>query len=768
MRILASRPLATASLASVVVCVASFFLSDLYEMILGAALLLLFLALCVVWLCRRRWADMRRSAWLLTAILCAALMLLSWMRSVWYFEFGAQEAALAAKENAPIRTQCVILDENAAGSGYSYYTVQVTKIGEQQADLRAVLICSYTAVFHMGDMIEAEAVPQLPQTYYDREEMSFAVADGIRLCLISDDESAAQVVGHRERELMWCFVRLQNNLSVRLADMLGKERGNLAAAFFLGDREYLDDRISTYFRRAGVSHLLALSGLHVALLIGIFTSVAYHIGVSKKGRAVLLAVFALCYLALTGFSVSAMRAVFMVLAAYLSELLGRRSDPLTTLLVIAQVLLLLSPSTIADGGFWMSFGSVFGLVTILPKCGEWLEAKRISGWIRQMTLGLLASCIAVTAGSFFSWLFGGEIAPVGIVLTVLLTPILSAVLALTPIALLLDVLPMFSSLPTAYLLRTLLGVMIDLTDKVAHLPRVSYSLHGLPYGVLLGLMTAVLLVMLICPLKRKLFLLLPPILTVAILIGGRSLWNRRLYEHTLQASYAVRSSGSVLVVTDYDQTVWIDTSSGSDAMMRDAENAAREHGATEIRAVVLTHYHRSHIYSIERLAKRRILRFVYLPMPQTESEYAILSALHDRMALLSTQLICYSDGEQLALLNDLQFMRTDASYLERSNQPVVTYMLQTSSEILTFSSIPVQETPYYATFRWIAEQTDIMILGKHGPIAKTVPDFPTDGLRLLLTDHSDLLACLDLTPGSGIYGLNHVTDISCFDFQISR
>ena len=203
-------------------------------------------------------------------------------------------------------------------------------------------------------------------------------------------------------------------------------------------------------------------------------------------------------------------------------------------------------------------------------------------------------------------------------------------------------------------------------------------------------------------------------------------------------------------------------------MMKDAEAAALSQGATEIRALVLTHYHRAHTYSVERLAKRRLVRAVYLPLPKTESEYVILSAIKDRLDPLGTKVFCYEDGEQLALLDCAVFLRTNVSYLERSMQPIVTYMLQTPSEVLTFSTPSVQESGYISTFRWITERTDILILGDDGPKCKTLLDVPAVSTRLLLTDHSDMLAYLDLSPNSYLYRLNHMTDISCYSFDMQK
>jgi competence protein ComEC len=744
----------------------SFFVPLFVKVTFAVLIGLIVVCLLVTVIVKRRNMSDRFRTNALTFGLCMALALISLTCSFGYFEMGGRKAEAAVGEQLTVR--CEILEEEVSASAFSLYTVRVISLQGAPAFFRAALECSYTAVFHVGDVIEIQALAQSPETYYERDELTFAIADGIRLCLMSAEDDAAMVVDHRARPLRTSFAHLRDNLSSRLLSLLGKRTGGLVTALFLGNRDHLDSSVSMYFRRAGISHLLALSGMHISLLLGMLMAVMHDAKWSHRWRILLLSALALCYLALTGFSISATRAVVMVLIVFLSQLVGARHDPLTSLCVVGASMLLISPSTVADGGFWMSWCSVFGLVTVMPICSAWFDTKQFSRKIRILIEGVLASVIAVVSVSFLSWVFVGEIAPIGILVTVMMTPLLTMVLTLSPITLLLDILPGFSAAVTASLLRFFADFMIEASDAIAHLPAVSISLRAPYVGVILAMMVLTLLAMLIGNLRHKLMLLMPPFLAVILIVGGMHVSDRQLFGDRIQMAYTVRTSGSALVVTDRRETVVIDTSSGSYAMMKDAEVAALEQGATEIRALVLTHYHRAYTYSIERLAKRRLIRAVYLPFPKTESEYAILSAMKDRLDPLGTDLFCYEDREQLPLLDCAVFSRVNASYLDRSTQPIVTYILQTPSEVLTFSTPSVQESDYISTFRWISERTNILILGKDGPKCKTVLEFSPASLRLMLTDHSDMLVHLDLSPNSDLYRVNHMTDISCYFFDMQK
>lgn len=770
MRIFSARPLALACFAAMMGAVVAFFLPTIVKIILLALLVIPAVGYLTVFFVRGKKLSDTRHVLTLTAMLVCSLSTLTVLQSLCHFDLSARLPREIVDSDQTSTVQCIILEENGAGSGYSFYTVRVERIREIPVHFRAMLECRYTASYHTGDVIEAELTAHSLADYCDRDDILYAIADGSRYALIGEEEAGAKILRTRSLPLRQLAARWRANLSARLSDLVGKRSGGLAIALFLGDRNSLDESVSTYFRRAGVSHLLALSGMHVSLLLGLIASLATALRIPKKGRLLLLFLLAAGYLVLIGFRISAVRAVGMLLIFYLAEWVGSRHDPLTTLCLVGFLMLTVSPATVADGGFWMSFSAVFGLVTVSQKFNVWLNSKPIPHIIKAPMQGISASAIAVVSVSFLSWLFCGEISPIGILMTALLTPLLTLILFLIPFALLLDLLPIFSAAPLAFPLSLALDCMIRLTDQVAHLRHVSFSLAFPLAGVFLAVMTLLLLVLLIVRLRHKFLLILPPVMAAAALAIGIVSWNHTLYRSQLTADYAVRGSGSALVVSDRDGTVVIDTSAGSHSMMKDAETAALSHGATEIEHLILTHYQRSFVYSTERFAKRQIIRFVWLPQPQTEEEYLHLSALRDRLSPLGVEVRCYADGESLSLLQNLVFSRSGVAFIDRSSRPIITYTLQTPQELLMFSTPSALESNAYSTFRCLSEQTDILILGKYGPVIKPPYDdpIPLSSHRLILADSAELLACLDLSDTDAISEGTLIADIGCYPFAIRK
>ncbi len=158
---------------------------------------------------------------------------------------------------------------------------------------------------------------------------------------------------------------------------LGERQGNLLASLVLGSRAaQLDFDLQEAFREVGLAHVLAASGFHVSLLVGVVFVLTRRLPVRLQ-QGILLAVLGI-YLTLTGFTPSVLRAAVMGAAAMLvltePRLEGKvRLNPLGTLLVAAVLLLLYQPLWITDLGFQLSFAATLGLLVGAGPIGSRLD-----------------------------------------------------------------------------------------------------------------------------------------------------------------------------------------------------------------------------------------------------------------------------------------------------------------------------------------------------------------------------------------------------------
>ena len=148
--------------------------------------------------------------------------------------------------------------------------------------------------------------------------------------------------------------------------LLGEKNGATASAMVLGLKKGMDSEVKALYQGAGISHLLAISGLHLSLigagLFGLLKKVRLPAALSAGISALIL----IAYAQLTGMGISTRRALVMFLLFLAAGLLKRTPDLPTSLAVAALFLLVPKPQRILDAGFQLSFSAVLGIAVMIP------------------------------------------------------------------------------------------------------------------------------------------------------------------------------------------------------------------------------------------------------------------------------------------------------------------------------------------------------------------------------------------------------------------
>jgi competence protein ComEC len=129
----------------------------------------------------------------------------------------------------------------------------------------------------------------------------------------------------------------------------------LVAAMILGIREGVDEETSQNLIETGTMHILAISGLHVALVAAIVAGILNLLGVSQRWCAVIIFITVLVYLFLTDIQTPAIRSTVLICIVSLAVFLNRRPFAVNTLCATALVVLLLNPSELFQFGAQLSF-----------------------------------------------------------------------------------------------------------------------------------------------------------------------------------------------------------------------------------------------------------------------------------------------------------------------------------------------------------------------------------------------------------------------------
>lgn len=175
-------------------------------------------------------------------------------------------------------------------------------------------------------------------------------------------------------------------------------------ACMLGDDAYMLDEPRSAFSTAGIAHVLALSGLHVGILASILSLLflplnLWHHGRAVKSVATLAVIWA--YALVTGMSPSVMRAAVMISAIIAGYLLRRQSFSANALLLAAVVIIAVTPFSIFEAGFQLSFAAVASILIVMRILPESLSRYPILKFVASLFL----LPIAAMAGSGIVYMF---------------------------------------------------------------------------------------------------------------------------------------------------------------------------------------------------------------------------------------------------------------------------------------------------------------------------------------------------------------------------
>ncbi len=206
----------------------------------------------------------------------------------------------------------------------------------------------------------------------------------------------------RGRNPVNVLVRLRNTVTGRIEAAIPGDAGSLLAGFVTGDDSGLSAQARRAFDRTSTSHITAVSGSNVAVLVAIWLFVVRSGRLRRSWTAQLAIVGVIwCYVLLVGLGPGAVRAGLFATLMLPAARFGRKPDALTALVTASAVMLLVSPGYAGNAGFWLSMAASAAMVTVLT--------GRSGNGRRPITHALLAlgaaqaSTLPITVWVFDGW-----------------------------------------------------------------------------------------------------------------------------------------------------------------------------------------------------------------------------------------------------------------------------------------------------------------------------------------------------------------------------
>lgn len=191
------------------------------------------------------------------------------------------------------------------------------------------------------------------------------------------DEGMYAKLGETNRLWTAIFDDLRNYFSAVLEQRLTGDELGVAKALILGDRSSLDAEITNKFGNTGAMHVLAVSGLHVGILVQILTLIlsVFNRWISKNQALVFALVIVWIYSLLTGFSASVVRSAVMFTILSGSTLLGRNYLNYNSLFFSVVLILAWNPHFLYDIGFQLSYLAMLGIFMFYKPLSKVIVSK---------------------------------------------------------------------------------------------------------------------------------------------------------------------------------------------------------------------------------------------------------------------------------------------------------------------------------------------------------------------------------------------------------
>ncbi len=412
----------------------------------------------------------------------------------------------------------------------------------------------------------------------------------------------------------WWPARAARAMQDHVAELFDGDEAAFLSAILTGDTSGLSEEARSDLSEAGLSHILAVSGMHCGFLLTLILLV------TGRHRRRLLAALALpilvFYTILTGASPSVVRACIMVLFVLAAPLFQRDSDPPTTLSAALFLILLANPFAAASISLQLSFGAMAGLLWLTPRIQDLLLGEKSRGKVYR----LLASSLSATVGAMvftvpLCAVYFGSLVLISPVSNLLCLTASSAVFMLGLLAVLASflwlplgaVIGFLPALLTKYILWTS-GVLASLPYHAVYLTN-PYLKYWLVF--LYGLFAAAYFLR---PRARRKYavatVLAAMSLTVTVWLGAPHYTRSGLDAYVLdvgQGESVLLSSGGQFALVDC----------GSRNSWYDAGGIAADHLATmgcgTLDYLILTHYDYDHVSGVTELLARTRVGTLLLP-----------------------------------------------------------------------------------------------------------------------------------------------------------
>lgn len=261
-------------------------------------------------------------------------------------------------------------------------------VGWEMAGGKLLLTTNNYPIMVYGDRVRVSCVLRRP----DERMEQYLALHGIHV--VCNYPRWVEKIGHDTKAFSFMY-RFKERLEKQVRRLWVEPEASLMAGILYGSRSGLPTELTKNFNKTSLSHIVAVSGYNITILVTILMQLCIRIGFWRRQAFWIVVIVLVLFVVLTGASASVVRAGSMGIIVLVGQYLGRPARVGTTLLLTATIMVLVEPLILLyDRGFQLSFGATLGLVYLQPRLKNFLPTMENFPALKEMITTTIAAQIA--------------------------------------------------------------------------------------------------------------------------------------------------------------------------------------------------------------------------------------------------------------------------------------------------------------------------------------------------------------------------------------
>lgn len=542
----------------------------------------------------------RRSSLKLLSAVLIFIFLGMFLTSLTISKLDSSLLCKAAGQSSYVTVEGILSSDPTGQNGVLNFDLKVEKVvlnGEEwltSEKLRVRVRSTRQPRLYMGKRARISGRLELPRSDGDFNYRRYLYHRGITALLsaLPDDIKSVDNTGF---SLASFAGSIRHWIKERNLAHLPRKDAGLLNGVVLGDTSSIDEDLDEMFRITGLTHILAASGINIALVLGALWPLLRFLRLRARAQVLVLVAFAAFYTLISGMSPSISRAFLMSTIMLTAWLLGKETNIAASLAAAALVLLIADPFVLYDIGFQLSFAATASLIAFTP------DVDRLMGGVPKSLRSALSVTLAAQIGVLpIIVYYFGQVSAISLVANLIIIPLAASALVLGMVVLPIEAVAPLLAEPVYLILSVNLKAMIYGTDLLSKAPGASVFL-GQPSLIEVAVFYIVIAVGGLFLRRIKLRLRLVHVVIILVAVSATSVWwqvGRSLAPSQPEVTFFDVGQGDSAMLTTPDGTrLLIDTGPDPGIIKRKIE----KRGVVKIDALLISHAHSDHIGGARKL-----------------------------------------------------------------------------------------------------------------------------------------------------------------------